>query len=363
MGDIKILELVPYVTSIITATGLFLLIISQHDFFAVLSPSLRRIPKQLQRQFQNFAQSQIVKNPILISDTSRVKQDLKYSALRFRGKPLTVSQLLWLSLFTGILAFIISWTATTKTFTISTVMPSYSATKSVSAVPSTYNSLGLTSDVQTTKQQASNLPADILSFCLGFIFPRWYVFLSSIRAGYMYQKEAPQSLHCLASALRRHDNVEIGIINGHVRLQKHTRKLFEEGIRRWRANQFGTFSEAMYWIARESRNPMWDEFATFTLTASSTGMKDLVSRITDLTSRAEELLAAQKEERKNMRFQGFMALFAFGVLLIQILSLTFRTPDIGMYLYTTPIGKLLIALVFLAVFIEIMIFTWLHYKV
>lgn len=349
MGDymIRFFPYVPYVSIIGISFGFFLMVLGRHDFFIVLSDQVRQLPARLRHQLQAYTQDQIQKNPLIKSDQTRLIRDLELTKLRWRKKPLTIPHVVILSLMSATLMAILVILLTTRYI----------------KDPST-----LVLTVQSTPKEALkhwvfNIPADILAFGLGFIIPRWYIFLGSVKARYKYQEEAPKAFFKIASAIRRHANLEVAISSSVQSLPAYTRWLFILALDHWKQRDFTSFSEVFYWVAKQTQHESWEEFASYTSTASSAGLNDLVSKISLLTTRAQELLGKRKEEKKGLKFQIGLSSVAFVLLMSQVFSLIYKNPDMGQYLFITPWGKILFASIFIAVFAEVSIFTWLHYQV
>lgn len=350
MGDLtSIYYVIPIISLIVIAIGLCLLVMSSHDFFSIISPMLRRLPKNMRKQLNRYTQNKVETNPALAYDVMRIKKDLQSSQIRFRGKPLTGRSLFILSIITGGILSLLCWLVTTKSYLVSS--------------SSTFSLFGENTNPVKTREYAVNLPADIICFVLGFIIPRWYVLFRALKSRYEYQVEASQALHRLASSLRQSQNIEKAITNVIPKLPKYTRTLFIDGKRNWDAKKYSTFSEMLFWLGKESEYSIWEEFANYILLASTMGMRDLVNSTIELAKRAEDLLALKKDEHKGLRFHVVIAVLSFFLLVAVILFLSLKNPDLGMPLYNTPFGKLLISFVYIAIFIEIIAFTWLHYEV
>lgn len=351
MGNLSLIySAIPIVSTVITAIGLFLLVMSKHDFFSLVSPSLKRLPRNIQKRIRVYTQSQVESNPVLFYDLTRLTKDLQSSQIRFRGKPLTVKVLFLLSILAGLVLSMLCWVITTKTY----YMPAGIAS-------SIFDSSTLLPAME--QYITFNIPAVITCFILGFTIPRWYVFYKALKAKYEYQKEASQALHRLASSLRQSPNIEKAVTNAIPKLPKYTKLLFIDGKRNWDAKNFSTFSEMLFWIASKSEYSIWDEFANYALMASTMGMRDLVNNTMDLAKRAEDLLALKKDERKGLNVHMWFSVVTFVLLIGEILFLSIVNPDLGMALYNTPTGKLLISFVYIAIFFEIIVFSWLHYEV
>lgn len=351
MEYIDFLPYIPYAASIITLLGLFLLVMSRHEFFETLNPAFKKLPRKVTKRLSTIAESQVDSNPLLATDKKRLPKELIASGIRLKGEILTIYQLLILSIIFSIIGFLLAWMLTTKiSYDYGQLSEPWIMTQT--AQPH-----------QEIKKTNYNIPALVITTIMGFILPRWYIFFRSLRARFMYRVEAPQALFKLAASLRLHPNVERAVIEVTPRLPEYTRILFETAINDWRSRKYNTFSDALLWVAYETDHISWKEFTETVLTSTTSGVKDILGKMAILTQRAERLLEAQKEERMGIKFTMFLVIAAFSVLLFQTWYMTFKNPSTGIYLYTTPIGKVLISLIFITAFFEVVIFSWLYYRV
>lgn len=330
MGVLTIFNLLPYLLTSLFFIGLLIMIISQHDFFSVIRPTLKRLPTHIQRQLTTIADSQLKKNPLLSEDQDRISKEMAIAGLRFRNKPLTMRHFIVASFVFAIGFSVFAFILTTK---------------------------------QVDEISYYNFPAVIVAAFIGFILPRWGLLILSLRSKFKYQEEAPPSFYKITSSLRANPNFERAVIMAIPNLPKYTRKLCELALKNYYSRKFSTFPQMIHWISCEVAHPGWKEFAHLALTETTTGIQDIIPRMTILTTRAEELLGVQKDERKSIKFQTGLVIFPFVLLGYQLYRLTIKNPEEGIYLFTTPIGKLLISgipVTFLAVS---MILTWLYYRV
>lgn len=330
MEVLTVFKILPYLLTSILFIGLLIMVISQHDFFSVLRPSLKRLPSHVQRQLISIADSQLKKNPLLEEDQDRISKELAIIGLRFRNKTLTMRHFILASFMFAVICTLLAFLFTTRR--INGIL-------------------------------YFNLPADIVAAFIGFILPRWGLLILSLRSKFKYQTEAPPSFYKITSSLRANPNFERAITSAIPNLPKYTRKLCEAGLNNYYSRKFSTFSQMIHWIACEISHPGWKEFAHLALTETTTGIQDIIPRMTILTTRAEELLGVQTDERKSIKFQTGLVIFPFSLLAYQLFRLTVKNPEEGIYLFTTPIGKLLISSVPITFLLVSMILTWLYYRV
>ncbi|AFM43556.1 hypothetical protein Desaci_4729 (plasmid) [Desulfosporosinus acidiphilus SJ4] len=352
MGNLMVtryLSIFPYLAILMIALGLFLIVFTRHEFFIVFSDKLRGLPVRLRSQLRAFTQEQIDKNPLLVSDQSALKTDLELSRLRWKGQHLTFYHVVLLSLLCAFISTGIALLITTRYLSI----------------PSQPTSLSNFSGAKVTyiKRLEFNIPAMVQAFFIGFLVPRWLFFMGRVKSRYKYQNEAPKAFFRLSSAIRRHPNLEIATYEATPYMPKYTKWLFTQALDHWKRRDFTSFTEVFYWISKQSSHESWEEFASYAATASSAGLKDMIMKISSLTTRAQELLNKRDDERKGIKFQVILSLVAFGILFFQLYQVIYKNPDVGIYLFITPWGKILLSLVYLAVLVEISIFTWLYYQV
>ena len=318
--------IIAYVATGITILGFFLMFMSRHDFFKKLNPTLQRLPSNISKQFNSLVLMQFKQNDFLQSDQLKINKELLHSGIHFFGRKLTFKLFVVWSLLSGLLAGVISF-------------------------------------VLTSRYGYVNIPADVTLSLMGFILPRFMLTIFSIRTKFKYQTETSECLYIITSSLRRHPNFDRAIEDSIPRFPKYSRWLFESGIQGIYAGRFKNITQMLFWASEEIQQPNWKEFAYIALNESATGIKDRLNRMTILTNRADELLSVQKDERRGLKVQIRKVGIPLTVLIIVIIIFTFFDPKDGMYLYTTPTGKLLITVVYLVITLIIMTFTWLFYQV
>ena len=340
--------IIAYLSTIITLLGLFLIIASRHDFFAKISSSLRQLPGQMQQQFTALVTMQVKNNPLFQQDLFRISKELTQVGFRLRGKSISFQQFITFSFCSAIVFGFLSLFLTTRQF------PEY--------LPSTIN-LNQPFLPNTKYVHSNNIPADILMLMMGFVVPRFLLLISYVKTKYKYQLEASSSLYLLTNSIRIHPNIDRAILDAVPRFPSATRNLFELGLHHLNSGDLKNINHVLFWVANETQHQYWKEFANIVMTEKFTGLKDRVARLMILTNRSDESHAVQIEDRKGLKWQvlkvGIPTLFLIGLFIL----LTFFDKADGYYLYMTPMGKLLVSLIYLVVLQIILLFTWNYYKV
>lgn len=326
--------MIPYLSTFLSLIGLFIYLLSKHDFFDRVSTNLRRLPKHFQDQVTAITLSQFQKNKFLAWDQTKIVKDLQDSEIRFRGKTITMSRFITLSFISSFMNAFLAYFFTTKSFKVSMEVVHY-----------------------------YNFPSVIIAIIMGFAFPRWILMIIVVRKKFKYHMEASNCFFILSSTMGENPNIEVAILKAMNRFPKYTGRLFKITYQDLQKGHFNSFTEMIFWLANKLDHQHWKEFAHITQTDTTAGIQNRQARMTILTNRAEEILSLQKGERKGLKFRALFTGVMFVILFGTLFFLSTFGWSNGIYLYTTPTGKLILTAVYLFTIVEAVVFTWLFYQV
>jgi len=274
--------------------------------------------------FGNMVKSGASRSKFLFKDQFNIERQLSFSALKIKGKPFTFRYFVYFSVLMSALGIVVTY-------------------------------------VTTSRFSSLNLPALVIGALVGFIGPRWYLLIIDGRLNRKVSSEVPQALAKITDFARSHANLERAVMEATEELPRATRKYFQQAWEWRRVGRYQTFPEMMYDLGRKSKNPTWLDFAHMCLVDVTLGSSDKIAKLRTLQSRSRKKFLAGKVERKSLNAKLLkMALgyiFLFAIWFFE----SFIFPSLGVYLYTTAIGRLLMASVYITFTFNAALFTWLYY--
>lgn len=312
------------VVLLVLSFTLGILLIFLSFYLPVMARNLKRVTSQFTNRINEVIIERASKSKFLFRDQSNIERQLAFSQLKRKGKSLTFQAFTRFSFLSGLIGFTIAFITTSRTSNI-------------------------------------NLPALIIGFAIGFVAPRWYLVIIDGRLQRKVSSEVPQALAKITDFARNHANLERAVLEATKELPRSTKKYFLNALEWRKAGQYHTFPEMMYDIGRKSKNPSWLDFAHMCLIDTTLGSSDKIAKLRTLQSRSRKLLLASKVERKSLNAKLLKIVLAYVFLFLIWFFETFVTPNLGVYLYTTAVGRLLMTSVYITFTLNAALFTWLYY--
>lgn len=310
--------------SLVLTTGLILLLTS--IYWSSFSSTLRHSSSHFSQRVQELITTNVERNQFFFKERLNIERQLAFSGLTFRKKQVTFKSFIHFSIVTGVLAFFLAL------FT-------------------------------TTRNNSYNFTALLIVTIIGFIIPRWYLIVVDGRMQRQLSQEAPIAVAKITSYARSYSNIERAVFEATKELPTVTKRYFEQAWRRKDIGDYKNFSSMMYAIAQQSKNSTWATFAHLCLVEQTLGSSDKLAKLRSIQSRARRLLLAGKIERKNLNAKALKVAIAYLFLVLIWAWDTLFNPDIAAYLYTTPIGRMLITAVYVTFTFNVALFTWLYYDI
>lgn len=308
--------------SLLASLGAFLIFLS--FYLPTISKTVSKASSQVSaRVIQAFRES-VKRNNLLFNDRNAIEQQLALIPLRFNGKPITLMMFVRLSLLTGFLAFL---------FAV----------------------------ISTSGRGNVNLVAILIATTVGFAAPRWVLIILDGQLKRGIAGELPQVIAKIADFARLHPNLERAVAEATPELPKATRRYFQHALKRRQNGEYVTFAAMMYDIAKKAKSQTLADFAHLCLTDTTLGGAERHEKLRRIQIRARKLLLASKLERKDLNAKALKVIIAYvflaGIWVFEILI----KPELGQYLYSTAIGRLLLAAVYITWTFNAALFTWLYY--
>lgn len=293
-------------------------------YVSAMTRKIKGVSAKFSVSFSNMVKGSTHKNKLLFKDQLNIERQLTFITLRFKGKTLTFHNFVKLSVLLSLAGILVSYATTSR-----------------------FSNL--------------NIPALIIGAVVGFIIPRWYLLIIDGRLKSKVSSEVPQAIAKITDFARSHASLERATFEATDELPKATKKIFQQAWKWRKGGRYQTFPEMMYDLGRKSKSPAWVEFAHLCLVDVTLGSSDKIAKLRTLQSRSRKLLTASKVERKDLSAKLLKMIIAYVVLFIIWLLETFFAPGIGIYLYTTAIGRLLMTSVYITFSLNAALFTYLYY--
>lgn len=293
-------------------------------YVSVMTRTFKGVGARFSVSISSMVNAGASRNKFLFKDQINIERQLSFSLLRFKGKTITFRNFTRLSVLLGVVGIAITYLMTSRFANI-------------------------------------NIPALVIGAIVGFIVPRWYLVIIDGRLKRKVSAEVPQALAKISDFARFHANIERAVIEATNELPKATKKYFQQAWEWRRVGNYQTFPEMMYDLGRKSKSPAWLEFAHMCLVDSTIGSSDKIAKLRTLQSRSRKLFMASKIERKALNAKLLKMILAYIFLVAIWFFETFFAPSLGVYLYTTAIGRLLMMSVYITFTFNTALFTWLYY--
>ena len=289
-----------------------------------MTRKLKGVSARFSVSFGSMVKESAARSKFLFKDQLNVERQLSFSLLKFKGKTFTFRMFVRFSMLLSFVGVILTYLTTSRFSNI-------------------------------------NIPALIIGAVVGFIVPRWYLVIIDGRLKRKVSAEVPQAIAKITDFARNHANLERAVFEATKELPRATRKYFQQAWEWRRKGQYQTFPEMMYDLGRKSKSQAWLEFAHMCLVDVTLGSADKIAKLRTLQSRSRKLLMASKAERKALNSKLFKMILAYVFLFAIWFFETFFAPSLGVYLYTTAIGRLLMTSVYITFTFNTALFTWLYY--
>lgn len=293
-------------------------------YVSVMTRTLKGVSAKFSVTFGSMVKGSSTKNKFLFKDQLNIERQLSFSSLKFKGKTFTFHNFVKLSVLMGLVGVVVTYVTTSRFSNI-------------------------------------NIPALMIGAIVGFIAPRWYLVIIDGRLQRKVSSEVPQALAKITDFARYHANLERAVLEATNELPRATKKYFQQAWEWRKGGQYQTFPEMMYDLGRKSKSPSWLEFAHMCLIDVTLGSADKIAKLRTLQSRSRKLLLVSKVERKSLNAKLCKMILAYVFLFVIWFFETFFAPNLGVYLYTTAIGRLLMISVYITFTFNVALFTWLYY--
>lgn len=290
----------------------------------VFTRQFSKISNIFSARINGVVKDNVSKNKFLYKDRINIERQLHFNNIHFRGKVVDFKTFMKVSLLTGC--------------------------------------IGLLVGVITTSNRTNiNLPGIIITTIIGLIIPRWYLVIKDGKLQRQVGVEAPQALAKIIDFTRVYANMERAVSEASGELPKITRKYFMQAWNRRKSGYYDSFNQMIYDIGKTSKSQVWIDFAHKCLIDVTLGSSDRIATLRALQSRARKILLANNIERKSLNAKFLKLILAHIFLIVIWFFETFIIPSYGVYLYTTPIGKLLMIAVYASFVISAALFTYLYF--
>jgi hypothetical protein len=316
-----------YDLAVIAAVLVFtlaIIFIVLYFYLSIITRTLKRISNQFSVYFGDMIKGSKNRHRFLYQDQFNIERQLVFSRLKFKGRPLTYRKFILLSFLTGLAGIALAY-------------------------------------LTTARFSSVNSPAYVITALGGFIIPRWYLIVLDGRIQRKIASEVPRALAKITDFARNYANMERAVMEATSELPATTRRFFQQAWEWRRVGYYQTFPEMMYDVGRKTKNATWLDFAHMCLIDVTLGNSDKISKLRSIQNRSRQILIASKIERRSLNGKFLKVIIAYCFLFIIWFAETFIFPDIGIFLYTTPIGRLLIDSVYITFTFNVALFTWLYF--